>query len=345
MKDIECIKMLLDIAYSDGDSFTVADWSLVVDSISKLDKVQQEVIILDKSQSDRNRHIVSMQEEVSSQQLTLGVDRIFSSSHNLGQESIVGLVTALCKRSWDEIITSPENPRMYCLQRLVEIGHYNMKRIRVQWNGIWQIVGPHIEQILTYHNPSVSYFALDKLRQLATKFLEIDELDNFSFQKDFLHPFTCGFEVSEKIADMSLTCLLNMVQTKASRLKSGWRAILKACLLGSKDFNEKNVALSFSIVKTISHGCVLNVYQNHTLADYCNVLVSFCKNDNPKISLQAVDYLKSAFDIVQEYQIVPAENSKGSLQTLDKPLMVLPILTAMQKVVMVSELEVRTKYY
>lgn len=33
------------------------------------------------------------------------------------------------------------------------------------------------------------YFALDSLRQLSMRFLEIDELPHFKFQKDFLRPF------------------------------------------------------------------------------------------------------------------------------------------------------------
>jgi gag-polypeptide of LTR copia-type/Domain of unknown function (DUF1981) len=38
-------------------------------------------------------------------------------------------------------------------------------------------------------NISVVFFALDSLRQLSMRFLEIDELLHFQFQKDFLRPF------------------------------------------------------------------------------------------------------------------------------------------------------------
>ncbi len=38
-------------------------------------------------------------------------------------------------------------------------------------------------------NEHVSYFAVDALRQLSTKFLERGELPNFRFQKLFLRPF------------------------------------------------------------------------------------------------------------------------------------------------------------
>jgi len=42
------------------------------------------------------------------------------------------------------------------------------------------------------HNPTlpqVAMYAVDSLRQLAMKFLERDELANYSFQNDFLKPF------------------------------------------------------------------------------------------------------------------------------------------------------------
>lgn len=35
----------------------------------------------------------------------------------------------------------------------------------------------------------MGFFALDALRQLAMRFLEIEELPHFKFQKDFLKPF------------------------------------------------------------------------------------------------------------------------------------------------------------
>jgi brefeldin A-inhibited guanine nucleotide-exchange protein len=51
--------------------------------------------------------------------------------------------------SWDEIQASgdSENPRMFCLQKLVEIAYYNMTRIRMEWTNIWNIMGEHFNQV------------------------------------------------------------------------------------------------------------------------------------------------------------------------------------------------------
>jgi brefeldin A-inhibited guanine nucleotide-exchange protein len=68
---------------------------------------------------------------------------------------------------------------------------------------------------------------LDKYRQLATKFLEIEELSNFKFQKDFLKPFLFIFENNpdQKIKDMVLSCINHMILYKAVKLRSGWQSI------------------------------------------------------------------------------------------------------------------------
>ena len=107
------------------------------------------------------------------------------------QAAIVDFVQALCDVSWEEIQGSglSQNPRLFSLQKLVEISYYNMNRIRVEWTNIWAILGEHFNQVCCHNNPHVGFFALDALRQLAMRFLEKEELPQFKFQKDFLKPF------------------------------------------------------------------------------------------------------------------------------------------------------------
>jgi brefeldin A-inhibited guanine nucleotide-exchange protein len=112
--------------------------------------------------------------------------------------------------SWKEIQSSglSQNPRLFSLQKLVEISYYNMNRIRLEWSNLWDILGEHFHkvgpdrlttrdagfttvcfQVCCHNNPHVGIFALDSLRQLAMRFLEKEELPHFKFQKDFLKPF------------------------------------------------------------------------------------------------------------------------------------------------------------
>ena len=62
----------------------------------------------------------------------------------------MNFVQALCDVSWEEIQSSglSQQPRMFSLQKLVEISYYNMNRIRLEWSNLWDILGEHFNQVL-----------------------------------------------------------------------------------------------------------------------------------------------------------------------------------------------------
>ena len=78
------------------------------------------------------------------------------------------------------------------------------------------------------------------------KFLDIDELANFKFQKDFLRPFeyVIGNNSDPKIKDMVLACLQQMIQAKSKSMKSGWKAIFSAF---SKAGRESHGNINFNV--------------------------------------------------------------------------------------------------
>lgn len=65
------------------------------------------------------------------------------------QTAIVDFVRALCDVSWEEIQSSglSQHPRLFSLQKLVEISYYNMNRIRMEWTNLWEILGEHFNQV------------------------------------------------------------------------------------------------------------------------------------------------------------------------------------------------------
>ena len=70
-----------------------------------------------------------------------------------------------------------------------------------------------VKQVGCHSNTSVVFFALDSLRQLSMRFLEIEELPHFKFQKDFLKPF------EHVMANNQVVPVKDMVSpTKAHRL-------------------------------------------------------------------------------------------------------------------------------
>jgi brefeldin A-inhibited guanine nucleotide-exchange protein len=297
-KSLEAIKMLLIIGLELGDQLAES-WMDVVVCVSQLEKLQ---LVAGQDPANPNRSSIEKRREstqvsrkdgkggfaeeaaavASSQQMTVVVDRLFTSSVKLSGKAIVEFVRALCVVSWDEITSSAasEHPRMYCLQRLVEISYYNMKRIRVEWSAIWAILGDHFNQVGCHANQRVAFFALDKLRQLAIKFLELEELANFKFQKDFLKPFdyVLSNHRDPKIKDMALSCLQQMIQAKSKSMKSGWKAILGACSKAARDDSEQIVLMAFEVVKSIFKNDFESVVANLCFPDLINCLVEFCKN-------------------------------------------------------------------
>ena len=69
---------------------------------------------------------------------------------------------------------------------------------------------------------------MDSLRQLSMRFLEIEELAHFKFQKEFLKPFEYIIlhNDSLEVKDMVLECINNMILARADKIKSGWKTIL-----------------------------------------------------------------------------------------------------------------------
>ena len=68
---------------------------------------------------------------------------------NVLQTAITDFVQALCDVSWEEIQSSglSQHPRLFSLQKLVEISYYNMGRIRLEWSNLWDILGEHFNQV------------------------------------------------------------------------------------------------------------------------------------------------------------------------------------------------------
>ncbi|CEP17156.1 hypothetical protein [Parasitella parasitica] len=244
---------------------------------------------------------LSLTEEVtsasSSQSLVLAVDRLFTSTVNLNGEAIVDFVRALCETSWEEIVNSAhlEHPRMYSLQKLVEISYYNMNRIRMEWSNIWAILGDYYNKVGCQSNFNVAFFALDSLRQLAMKFLEKEELPHFKFQKDFLMPFRQVLANNPDVAikDMVLRCLSQMIQARPHHLRSGWKTMLSVFATGACESSESIVHMTFDIVRSVTNERFGDIVANGTFPDYISCLVEFAKNKKfQKISLPALDMIK-----------------------------------------------------
>ena len=97
------------------------------------------------------------------------IDHLFVNSASLSDSAIVDFVHHLCAISREEM-SSPTNPRMFSMRKVVEIAYFNMSRIRIVWSRIWKILGEHFREAALHPNEQVASFSIDSVRQLAMKF-------------------------------------------------------------------------------------------------------------------------------------------------------------------------------
>uniref|UniRef100_A0AAZ3NT54 SEC7 domain-containing protein n=1 Tax=Oncorhynchus tshawytscha TaxID=74940 RepID=A0AAZ3NT54_ONCTS len=324
-KNIDTIKTLITVAHTDGN-YLGNSWHEILRCISQLELAQligtgvktryisgvardsqagikgfpiggEEFMPLGLGPDRRQMaHIQESVGETSSQSVVVAVDRIFTGSTKLDGNAVVDFVRWLCAVSMDEL-ASAHQPRMFSLQKIVEISYYNMNRIRLQWSRIWQVIGDHFNKVGCNPNEDVAIFAVDSLRQLSMKFLEKGELANFRFQKDFLRPFEHIVKKnrSPTIRDMVIRCVAQMVNSQAANIRSGWKNIFSVFHQAASDHDETIVELAF---QTTGH-IVMITFQQHFAAaidsfqDAVKCLSEFvCNAAFPDTSMEAIRLIR-----------------------------------------------------
>uniref|UniRef100_A0A182RSJ4 SEC7 domain-containing protein n=1 Tax=Anopheles funestus TaxID=62324 RepID=A0A182RSJ4_ANOFN len=318
-KNIDTIKTLIMVAHTDGN-YLGSSWLDIVKCISHLELAQLigtgvRPEFLSGPASHRDTLDPSAKEhigETSSQSIVVAVDRIFTGSVRLDGDAIVDFVKALCQVSLDEL-TRPQ-PRMFSLQKIVEISYYNMGRIRLQWSRIWQILGEHFNAVGCNTNEEIAFFALDSLRQLSMKFIEKGEFTNFRFQKDFLRPFEHIMKKnnSPAIRDMVVRCVAQMVNSQAHNIKSGWKNIFSVFHLAAGDHDEAIVELAFLTTGKI----ITDLYQTQfhimidSFQDAVKCLSEFaCNARFPDTSMEAIRLVRTCAICVNDSPNLFAEHA------------------------------------
>ncbi|KAF4798340.1 hypothetical protein TURU_065069 [Turdus rufiventris] len=385
-KNIDTIKTLITVAHTDGN-YLGNSWHEILKCISQLELAQLigtgvKTRYLSGSGRDREgsikgyasagedfmslglgnlvgsgadkRHMASIQEsvgETSSQSVVVAVDRIFTGSTRLDGNAIVDFVRWLCAVSMDEL-ASPHHPRMFSLQKIVEISYYNMNRIRLQWSRIWHVIGDHFNKVGCNPNEDVAIFAVDSLRQLSMKFLEKGELANFRFQKDFLRPFEHIMKKnrSPTIRDMVIRCIAQMVNSQAGNIRSGWKNIFAVFHQAASDHDGNIVELAF---QTTAH-IVTNIFQQHfpaaidSFQDAVKCLSEFaCNVAFPDTSMEAIRLIRYCAKYVSERPQVLREYTSDDMNVAPGDRVWVrgwfPILFELSCIINRCKLDVRTR--
>ncbi|KAF8494160.1 Sec7-domain-containing protein [Russula emetica] len=305
-KNMEAIKTLLDVAVNEGSNLK-GSWHEVLSCVSQLEHMQLISSGVDVPDGRKGRIRKLPNEELANESrsthITVAADMVFSLSHYLSGTAIIDFVQALCDVSWEEIQSSglSQHPRLFSLQKLVEISYYNMGRIRLEWSNLWDILGEHFNQVCCHSNPHVGFFALDSLRQLAMRFLEKEELPHFKFQKDFLRPFeyTMTHNANPEIRDMVLQCLQQMIQARVQNMRSGWRTMFGVFSAASKVLTERITSSAFEIVTRLNKEHFVAIVRYGAFADLTVCITDFCKvSKYQKISLLAIAMLRGVIPVM-----------------------------------------------
>ncbi|KJA24651.1 hypothetical protein HYPSUDRAFT_65529 [Hypholoma sublateritium FD-334 SS-4] len=353
-KNMEAIKALLDVAVNEGNNLK-GSWHEVLTCVSQLEHMQlisNGTDMVESGKKGRSRKVPTeeLANESRSTHITVAADMVFSLSHYLSGTAIVDFVQALCDVSWEEIQSSglSQHPRLFSLQKLVDISYYNMTRIRLEWSNLWDILGEHFNLVCCHNNLHVASFALDSLRQLAMRFLEKEELPHFKFQKDFLKPFeyTMIHNQNPDIRDLVLQCLQQMIQARTQNLRSGWRTMFGVFSAASKVLTERVANSAFEIVTRLNKDHFPAIVQYGAFADLTVCITEFCKvSKYQKISLLAIAMLRGVIPVMlktPECGLIPDNTNVD--QAMDDSMIRFwfPVLFAFYDIIMNGEdLEVR----
>mmetsp|Transcript_58738 Transcript_58738/g.137076 ORF Transcript_58738/g.137076 Transcript_58738/m.137076 type:complete len:1749 (+) Transcript_58738:59-5305(+) len=339
-KNIECIKALMSIALSEGNNLGPS-WQYVLHCISQLDRMQlinirarqdfqffqeeeakgvprpdaQSAVVKRRAYGtgvsalmamgadDKQLELVNS-ESVMAQIDAAQIDLLFNRSASLASGAIVHFVTQLARVSKEELAV-PEQPRIFSLQKLVEVADFNMGRIRIVWSKIWRVLALHFIEAASHQNIKVCMYAIDSLRQLSMKFLEKDELSNYNFQVEFLRPFetvmlNSGGTVSKEVKEYIVSIISNMVQSRITNIKSGWKIVFHILRAAAQEHNTKAVPRSAFIVMD-------TVVQHHfeifveNFSEGVRALLAFgqCKAEL-ELSMRAITYLLQAAEYLAD---------------------------------------------
>ncbi|KAL7663701.1 SEC7 domain-containing protein [[Candida] zeylanoides] len=305
-----------------------------------------------------NQHLTeSVAQLLTQTDLEVAMDKVFTNSANLSRDSIVEFVKALSQVASEEIESSgmSNNPRMFSLQKFVDVCYYNMGRIRVEWSHLWSIMGETFNEVgSNSFNSVIAFFALDSLRQLSMRFFQIEELSHFKFQKEFLKPFQYIMEHNEslEVKDMVLECLNNMILAKASSIKSGWSTIFGVLTSSASQNKESLVEKSFKIAKWINKEYLDVVIQQESFKDLVVCFTALAKCERfQRMSLLSLEVLSKLMHTEGRRHIkgnatdAETKSTGGSFlpeETLNKVWF--PVLFAFHDIIMTGdELEVRSR--
>lgn len=287
---------------------------------------------------------LDMVNKINATELDVCIDKVFSKSIEIQGDGIFDFVSGLVEVAREEIKSSGDSkePRMFCLQKMIDVCYYNMSRIRLQWSELWKVMNQEFNEFGCNKNNAVAFFAIDSLRQLSERFFDIEELSHFKFQKEFLKPFDYIIinNPNLDVKQMVLDCIQYLIIKKSKDIKSGWTTILET--LGHVAYNEdseKFVANGLKYSKQIIDEHLEDVEEQNAFNELIDCLCEYCKNDQyQKISLRSLSLINDLVGKIGN----EVDERVGDDDYLNKNWF--PLLFSFNNIIMEgNDLEVRSK--
>jgi len=320
-KHINCIRAILRLVTHDGN-YLKGSWKMVLELISKIDYYHMTVSG-SKSELDafftevRNKKKLqqannpNIEKEILTEKNNMDkigkeinqddYEIIFSKTINIDDENLIDFVTSLCELSKEEL-ASKDAPRIFSLQKLVEVAELNIRRLRITWSQIWGIISEHLTQVGSNPSPNIAEKAIDSLRQLAKKLLLKDEISVYKFQMEFLKPFE-NILVNNintyRTKEYVLTCITNLVLEEAASIKSGWRIIFNIFSLASDDDTEQGLnRKTFDTIIKVFNSHFSQIKDNYTEFAHCVKKYSY---NYPE---ECINIYKNSYELLDDLQHV-----------------------------------------
>lgn len=245
---------------------------------------------------------VEMVSIINSTEMEVKIDKVFSKSSEIEGDGIYSFVQCLVEVAQEEINSSAgsKEPRLFSLQKLVDVCYYNMNRIKVEWTKLWAILNEEFNKFGCSNNVKVACFALDSLRQLAERFFNIEELSHFKFQREFLKPFEYVIVHNDNLQarEMVLNCIQYLIVKKEKQIKSGWTTLLEILAsIGQTTTNEKLVGDGFRLVEQIIDDKMESIVNEDALESLVECLSQFAMNKRyQKVNLRSLSTINRLVD-------------------------------------------------
>jgi brefeldin A-inhibited guanine nucleotide-exchange protein len=203
-------------------------------------------------------------------------EKIMTKTLNFDSSTLIEFVNSMCDIAKFEFKNNGLS-KIFFLQKIVEIAELNLfSRPRFNWNNTWKILSEFFVEIGCSKDNENSINAIDSLRQLALKFLQKKEGENYHFQKEFLMPFLdtwkkCGnIDTQEYI----IVCINNLLRNETRNIKSGWEVVFS--IFKEVAFMKEEQNLQKQIIDILSYISKNNYNEvKEILKDFTSCLILF----------------------------------------------------------------------